>query len=103
MAEENEMQVILVKAKTYTDGKYKFKQGIPVTMPAHIAKRYEKNFYFNTRTLKQASAFAKLQGKPAINPSSLDNAPISEADAKIPKKRTAKKVAKKIVKKNNGE
>lgn len=68
----DEIQVILMKCKSFTDGKNKFKQGTPISMSVEAAKRYKGNALFAVRTVKQQKAVKPGLAK-STNPASLEN------------------------------
>lgn len=92
--QHQEFQVVLTKACSYSDGRYKFKKGVPVTMSKEKAEYYRKNYYFAVRTLPQARKMLELekehkttkQAEPRIlseQDALIDKSTAPELDAKL--------------------
>lgn len=99
-------QVVLMKAKSYTDGRYKFKQNIPVTMrDENEAAKYASNAMFAVRTIDDGRADVGITSQ-KVNAGDPFAAAVSEDSVRLPKRKTSKKVtatAKKKLMPKQGE
>jgi hypothetical protein len=84
--EDNErMEVILMGSLTFTDGRNKFKRGVPVPMTYKAAKKYELNGLFSVRTVENGNRYRALENRPRHNADAAFNR--SDADAVVGKPR----------------
>lgn len=83
-----EVQVILTGAKSWQDGKFKFKQNVPVTMDEQQARKYKTHSYFAVRNVQQAQRMRDLERATAgAGARKVEAAPITEADATISRRK----------------
>lgn len=91
--QHQEFQVVLTKACSYSDGRYKFKKGVPVTMSKEKAEHYRKNYYFAVRTLPQARKMLELE-KEHKTTKQAEPRILSEQDALVDKSQAPEQDAK---------
>ena len=91
-------QVVLIRSKTFTDNRRKFKQHVPVTLrdPAEVEK-YKNNALFAVREIDDGAETAKTAQSQKVNPGDPFAATAGEETTRLPqrKKKSAKKITPK--------
>ncbi len=90
-------QVVLMKCKTFQDGRRKFHQNVPITLHDRAEiERYRSNGMFSVREVEDHRAAEGVSSQ-KVNPGDPFSSPASEASTRLPqrKKKSVKKLTPK--------
>lgn len=90
-------QVVLMKSKSYQDGRRKFVQNVPITLQDRVEiERYRSNGMFSVREIEDHRSTEGVQSQ-RVNPGDPFGATASEASTRLPqrKKKSVKKLTPK--------